>query len=342
MIEDPLSDLPDLEDIRAAQARLAGVARRTPLIESEDLSALAGARVFLKCESLQRTGSFKIRGAWSRASKIPEKDRTLGLAAFSSGNHAQGVAEAARLMGVPAWIVMPSDAPRAKIESVRRRGANVRLYDRLGESREAIAEEIAARTGATLIRPFDDAYVIAGQGVAALEALEQARGAQFSDFLCCASGGGLMAGSAIVFSGVSPATRLHVCEPQGHDDHLRSLEAGRLVANPPGVRSMADALMAPQPGDLTFRINKTRLAGGFAVSDDDLRAAMSYGFHRLRLVLEPGGATALAALLANPGAFAGRGPLLVMLSGGNVDPEIFAAAIARVPEDPDFTAGGRV
>jgi threonine dehydratase len=333
MIADPLRDQPGLDDVRLAAGRLDGVAVRTPLLVSRDLSDAIGAEVYLKCENLQHTGSFKIRGAWNRASMIPEAQRAAGLAAYSSGNHAQGVAEAARLMAIPAYIVMPSDAPSAKIDAVRRRGGEVHLYDRLRESREAIAGEMAARTGATLIRPFDDAWVIAGQGTAALEAIEQAGRVRFDSLLCCASGGGLMAGMATVFSALSPQTQLFVCEPEGHDDHVRSLEAGKICVNAPGTRSIADALMAPQPGDLTFAINQPRLSGGFTVSDDALRNAMSFAFHRLRLVLEPGGATALAALLENRERFAGGGPVLAILSGGNVDPDMFFDAVRRPPQD---------
>lgn len=333
MITDPLRDLPTLEDIQDAARRIAGVTVRTPLLRSDELDALVGAPVWLKCENLQRTGSFKMRGAWNRISRIPEADRPKGVVAFSSGNHAQGVAESARILGLAATIVMPADSPKAKIESTRRRGATVRLYDRINESREAIAAEIAARTGATTVRPFDDAWIMAGQGTAGLEAIEDARvgGVTFGSLLCNASGGGLLAGVATAFEALSPATKVYAAEPQGHDDLIRSLAAGRIVSNEPGARSIADALMSPEPGVLPFAVHQRRVAGGFAASNDELLDAMSFAFHHLNLVLEPGGVASLAALITHRAAFSGRDPVLVILSGGNVDPEMYARAISRPP-----------
>jgi threonine dehydratase len=331
MITDPLRDLPTFADIEDAALRVKHVTVRTPLLRFEALDEAVGTSVWVKPETLQRTGSFKMRGAWNRMSRIPEADRGKGVVAFSSGNHAQGVAESARLLGMKATIVMPSDAPAAKIESTRRRGADVRLYDRVKESRETIAAEIAGKSGATTVRPFDDSWIMAGQGTAGLEAALDAQkmGVRFDSLICNASGGGLLAGMAVAFEGVSPETEVYVAEPDGHDDLIRSLAAKQIVNNAPGVRSIADALMSPAPGALTFEIHKRRVRGGFTASDDQLLDAMSFAFHHMKLVVEPGGANALAVLLNNRAYFAERGPILVVLSGGNVDPEIFARAIAR-------------
>jgi len=331
MITDPLRDLPTFADIEDAALRVKHVAVRTPLLRFEALDEAVGASVWVKPETLQRTGSFKMRGAWNRISRIPEADRGKGVVAFSSGNHAQGVAESARLLGMKATIVMPSDAPAAKIESTRRRGADVRLYDRVKESRETIAAEIAGKSGATTVRPFDDSWIMAGQGTAGLEAALDAQkmGVRFDSLICNASGGGLLAGMAVAFEGVSPETEVYVAEPDGHDDLIRSLAAKQIVNNAPGMRSIADALMSPEPGALTFEIHKRRVRGGFTASDDQLLDAMSFAFHHMKLVVEPGGANALAVLLNNRAYFAERGPILVVLSGGNVDPEMFARAIAR-------------
>lgn len=335
MIVDPLNDLPTLADIEDAAKRLKGVTVRTPLLRHEDLDRLVGAPVWIKPETLQRTGSFKMRGAWNRISRIPEADRGKGVVAFSSGNHAQGVAESAKILGMKATIVMPADAPQSKIASTRARGAEVRLYDRLKESREEIAKEIADSSGATTIRPFDDAWVMAGQGTVGLEAARDANamGIQFDSLICNASGGGLIAGIAVAFETLQSATRIHAAEPAGHDDLIRSLEAKRIVANAPGVRSIADALMSPTPGVLPFEIHKRRVTGGFTATDGQILDAMSYAFHKLKLVAEPGGAASLAALLFNRAQFAGRGPVLVVLSGGNVDAPVFSEAIGRQPPD---------
>jgi len=333
MIIDPLRDLPTFADIEDAIVRVKGVTVRTPLLRFEALDEVVGAPVWVKPETLQRTGSFKMRGAWNRISRIPEGDRSKGVVAFSSGNHAQGVAESARLLGMKATIVMPTDAPAAKIASTRRRGAEVRLYDRVNESREAIAAEIAGASGATTVRPFDDSWIMAGQGTAGLEAARDAAamGVTFGSLICNASGGGLLAGMAVAFEGVSPDTEVYVAEPDGHDDLIRSLAARQIVSNAPGIRSIADALMSPEPGALTFEIHKRRVRGGFTASDDQLLDAMSFAFHNMKLVVEPGGANGLAVLLNNRAHFATRGPVLVVLSGGNVDADMFARAIARAP-----------
>ncbi|HVY88394.1 MAG TPA: threonine/serine dehydratase [Hyphomonadaceae bacterium] len=333
MIVDPLKDLPTLEDVEDAARRLKGVAIHTPLLRSEALDAAIGAPVWIKPETLQRTGSFKMRGAWNRISRIPAADRKRGVVAFSSGNHAQGVAESAKILGLHATIVMPADAPKAKIEAARGRGAEVRLYDREKESREGIAAEIAQKTGATTIRPYDDAWIMAGQGTTGLEAAQDAKalGVKFGSLICNASGGGVISGIAVAFEGVSPSTEVWAAEPAGHDDTIRSLKAGQIVSNEPGFRSIADALLTPEPGVLPFAVQQRRLKGGFTATNDQLLDAMSFAFHHLKLVVEPGGATSLATLLNNRKHYAERGPILVVLTGGNVDAEMFSKAIARTP-----------
>lgn len=333
MIKDPLKDIPTFDDIEDAGRQIAGVTIHTPLLRNEVLDQLVGAPVWIKPETLQRTGSFKMRGAWNRISRIPEADRQRGVVAFSSGNHAQGVAESAKILGMRATIVMPADAPKAKIEAARGRGAEVRLYDREKESREGIAAEIGERTGATTVRPFDDGWIMAGQGTAGLEAAidAKAKGVTFGSVVCNASGGGLIAGVATAFEALSSSTEVWAAEPSGHDDLIRSLAAGKIVSNAPGYRSIADALLTPEPGVLPFEVHKRRVKGGFAATDDQLLDAMSFAFHYLKLVVEPGGACSLAVLLGNRQHFAARGPVLVVLSGGNVDAEMFARAIARSP-----------
>jgi threonine dehydratase len=333
MIRNPLEDLPTLDDIRDAAKRIAGIAVHTPLLRNETLDAVIGAPVWIKPENLQRTGSFKMRGAWNRISRIPDADRTRGVVAFSSGNHAQGVAESAKILGLKATIVMPADAPRAKIEAARGRGATVRLYDRVKESREGIANEIAEQTGATTIRPYDDGWIMAGQGTSGLEAIEDAAklGVKFGSVVCNASGGGLISGVATAFEALSPATEIWAAEPAGHDDTIRSLKAGKIVSNEPGYRSIADALLTPEPGNLPWQVHQRRLKGGFAATNDQLLDAMSFAFHHLKLIAEPGGACALACLLTNRQHFAARGPVLVVISGGNVDAEMFTRAISRPP-----------
>jgi threonine dehydratase len=320
-----MSDLlPTFADFAAAAERLAGRARTTPLLESLALNGLVGGRVLLKAEPLQHTGSFKFRGA---CNAISQSDAPA-VVAYSSGNHAQGVARAARLLGRRATIVMPADAPAIKLENTRADGAEVRLYDRAGESREAIGAEIAARTGAELIRPYDDARIVAGQGTAGLELAEQARAADAipDAALIPCGGGGLIAGCSLALAELCPGIEIFAVEPEAFDDTRRSLAAGARLTNPAGARSICDALLVPSPGELTFEINRRLLAGGLAVSDEEVLRALDFAFRQLKLVVEPGGAVALAALLA--GRFAARGrTVAVMLSGGNVDPALFADAL---------------
>ena len=316
--------LPAFTDVEAAAARLTGIAVRTPLLESDALNDRVGGRVLLKAECLQRTGSFKFRGAYHAISRIDAG----AVVAYSSGNHAQGVAAAARLLGKSATIVMPADAPAIKIESTRAHGAEVRLYDRHAESREAIGAEIAAQTGAALIRPYDDPRIIAGQGTVGLELAEQARerGVRLDLALAPCGGGGLIAGCALALTKAFPAIAIYAVEPAGLDDTRRSLETGAREVNAPGATSICDALLVPTPGELTFALNRRLLAGGLAVRDDEVRSAIAFAFRHLKLVLEPGGAVALAAVLAKKLPLEGR-TAAVVLSGGNVDPALFAAAI---------------
>jgi len=329
LMPDPMAEAPVFADIEAAAARLAGWAVRTPLLNLPALDQMLGGRILLKAEILQRTGSFKFRGAFNRISLIPEAERDAGVVAYSSGNHAQGVAAAAALLGVPAVIVMPEDAPAIKVANTRGYGAEVVLYDRDTENREAIGAALCAERGATLVRPFDDPGVIAGQGTCGLEIAQQAaaRGFEIDALMVCCGGGGLTAGSALAMAELSPETQVYTVEPAGFDDTRRSLAEGARVENDPAARSICDALLAPTPGELTFPINRRLLAGGFAVSDTEVRAAMNYAFRTLKLVIEPGGAVALAALLA--GRLETRGKTVALtLSGGNVDPNIYREMLA--------------
>lgn len=312
-----MSAVPTFADVQAAALRIKPHAVRTPLVESPVLSEINGARVFLKLEILQRTGSFKFRGACNAVAQLSPQQRRAGVVAFSSGNHAQGVAAAARLFDVPALIVMPADAPAAKLEGTRAHGAEIVFYDRVKDDREAIAAGLCAERGATLIRPFDQAEVIAGQGTVGLEIAEDAArfGVTLETVLAPCSGGGLSAGIALGLSGSAPQTKVRSVEPENFDGMKRSLEAGRRITAPGGALSLADALMAPTPGVLVFEIARDRLGPGLAVTDDALRRAQAFAAGHLKLVVEPGGAAALAALL--DGAVKGETVALV-LSGGNV------------------------
>jgi threonine dehydratase len=321
--------LPGLTEIRAAAEKLAAVAVQTPLLQAPALDRRTGGHVLIKAEMLQRTGSFKFRGAYNKISRIAPALRHKGVVAFSSGNHAQGVAAAAQLLKTPATIVMPADAPAIKIENTRGYGASVVLYDRDTGDREAIAAEIVARTGATLVRPYDDPDIIAGQGTIGLELVRQAEalGCRLDLVLTPCSGGGLMAGCATAVKALSPQTRLMTVEPQDFDDMARSLASGHRQTNKPGRRSICDALMSPTPGVLTFRINQRLTEAGLAVSDAEVQQAMAFAFRELKLVVEPGGAVPLAAVLSGKVEAAGQ-TIALVLSGGNVDAATFTAALA--------------
>lgn len=315
-----------VQDIRAARHRIAPFAVQTPLISSPRLDDRVGGRMFLKAECLQTTGSFKLRGATNAVLQLPQG--CPGVVAYSSGNHAQAVALAARRAGLPAVIVMPADAPQTKRDRTAAYGADVVLYDRATESREAIGEEIADRRGLALIPPYDHPRTIAGQGTVGLEACEQmaAAGAKADQVLICCSGGGLAAGVGLAVREAYPACQIITVEPEGHDDMARSLAGGERVANQSPPASICDALLVPTPGELTFAILKELGARGVSVSDDDARAAMSVAIDELRVVLEPGGAVALAASLFS-GIASGR-TSLVILSGGNADRAAIGAALA--------------
>ena len=318
-----------MADIRAAAERLLGRAVVTPLLESPALNARLGGRLLVKAETLQRTGSFKFRGAYNRLAQLSAAERKGGVVAYSSGNHAQGVAAAAQLLGLPALIVMPADAPAIKVANTRGYGAEVVLYDRYRESREEIGQRIAAERGATLVPPFDDYRVMAGQGTAGLEIAAQARAmaVKLDAVVIPASGGGLAAGCAVALASESPGTEVYAAEPVGFDDLSRSLAQGKRVANAPGATSICDALLVQMPGELTFPINRRLLKGSLAVSDDEVLAAMASAFAELKLVIEPGGAAALAAALSGKLDLKGR-TVAVIASGGNVDPATFARALA--------------
>lgn len=324
-------NLPTHRDVVAARKRIRNHVEQTPILHSSVLDGIAGARLLIKAECLQQTGSFKLRGATNRLLQIPQKKRAAGVVAFSSGNHAQGVARAARLLGMPALIVMPSDAPAVKVEGVEADGAEVRLYDRDTESREDIAEAIAVERGAVLVPSFDDPMIIAGQGTCGLEFAEQvkARGEALDHLICCTGGGGLISGMALGLEKASPATRIWTAEPNQHDDWKRSLETGQPQSNAPGTRSLCDAILTPQPGKLTWAIGSRLLAGGLSVSDEHAFEAMRLAFRQLRVVVEPGGAVALAsALFRLPEECKGK-TVGVVLTGGNVDPRFFATILER-------------
>jgi threonine dehydratase len=321
--------LPTAADVDEAARRLAGVALRTPLLTSIALDAMTGGRTFLKAETLQRTGSFKFRGAYNKLAAIPPERRAGGVVAYSSGNHAQGVAAAARLLGMHCVIVMPRDAPRAKRERTAAHGADVVLYDRARDDREAIASEIAAKRGAILVPPYDDALIIAGQGTAGREIIEDlgAMGLSPDVVVVTASGGGLTAGIALAVKARAPAAKLYTAEPQGFDDHARSFRSGRREENAALTGTICDALMARMPGKLTFAINQSLVSAGLAVSDTEVAAAVAFAFNELKLVVEPGGAVALAALMHGKIVVKDKVAVAV-LSGGNVDPEVFSRLVA--------------
>jgi threonine dehydratase len=321
--------LPTSADVDLAAQRLAGVAWHTPLVTSPVLDGLTGGRIFLKAETLQRTGSFKFRGAYNRLAAIPQSDRAGGVVAFSSGNHAQGVAAAARLLHMPALIVMPSDAPRPKRERTAALGAEIVLYDRENEDREQISRTLADQRHATLVPPYDDPLIIAGQGTAGRELVEDLAvlGMTPDIVVVNASGGGLAAGVALIVKARVPSAIIYTAEPAEFDDHMRSFASGRREHNARVSGSICDALMANSPGRLTFEINRTLVGHGVSATDEEAGRAVAFAFNELKLVVEPGGAVALAALLA--GKVDVRGKVAVaILSGGNVDPELFSRLVA--------------
>jgi threonine dehydratase len=322
--------LPTFADVQAAARRLAGIAIRTPLLENARVNDRLGGRLFVKAECLQRTGSFKIRGAYNFLASMSDADRTKGVVGWSSGNHAQGLAEAARLLGMRATIVMPADAPALKVANTRASGAEIVLCDRVKESREEIGQEIARKTGATIVPPYDHPWILTGQGTAGIEIAEQARELRVTLDAVAApcSGGGLATGVALGVKGLSPTTSVHAGEPAGFDDLARSLKSGRKERNDTLLGSICDALLAPTPGDVTFPLAQKVLGPGLVVSDDEVLDAMELAFREFKIVVEPGGAVALAAALTGKLPVKGRA-VAVVCSGGNVDHGTFMRALGR-------------
>lgn len=316
--------------IHAAAIRAKGHVRQPPLLTSPFLDEIAGRRLFIKAECLQHTGSFKFRGGWSALSGMEPALRKNGVIAFSSGNHAQGVALAARMHGVAAVIIMPDDAPSLKIDNTRALGAEVVLYDRNSQDRDLIGAKLADERALTLVKPFDEPLVIAGQGTCGLEIAAECKalGVTGAEVLVPCGGGGLSAGIALALEKHAPEMAVRPCEPQGFDDTIRSLISGRIERNPAMQGSICDAIITPSPGNLTFPIMQRLCQPGVAVSDDDCLHAMALAFSRLKIVLEPGGAVALAAALFHGDKLPDR-DLVVVVSGGNVDPETFVQALAR-------------
>lgn len=315
-------------DVQAAAARLAGHAVRTPLIESPALNERLGGRALIKPETLQRAGAFKFRGAYNRLSRLSDDERRRGVVAFSSGNHAQGVALAAQLLGCPALIVMPTDSPAVKVEGTRGFGAEIRFYDRFTEDRVAIADQIARERGCVVVPSYDDPHIMAGQGTVGLEIVEQARalGVELDRVLSPVGGGGLIAGVSTAVKALSPATEVWGAEPAGFDETRRSLASGRRETVDEGARSICDALLTPIPGELTWPINSRNLTGVVAVTDAEVAEAMRYAFSVLKLVVEPGGCVALTAALTGKIDLKGQTAAIVC-SGGNVDPALYARVL---------------
>ncbi len=320
----------NIEMIRAAAERLRGHARVTPLLSSPFLDEIAGRRVLVKPECLQHTGSFKYRGARSALSAMDPDLRARGVIAFSSGNHAQGIAKAAAEFASPAVIVMPSDAPAMKIANTRDYGAEVVLYDRATEDRDRIGAALAVERGLTLVKPFDEPQVIAGQGTVGLEIAQQAAAAGVYDaqVLVCCGGGGLTSGIALALAADAPGLKVRPVEPEGFDDVKRSLESGQIASNARATGSICDAIITPSPGEITFPILAAHCGPGLTVSDDECLRAMAAAFARLKLVIEPGGVVALAAALYHPEAISGDS-VIVVATGGNVDAGLYAEALAR-------------
>lgn len=320
----------DIAMIEAARQRMNGEAIRTPLMSSPFLDEIAGRKVLIKPECLQRTGSFKFRGGWSAVSALEPEVRKRGVIAFSSGNHAQGVALAASLHGIPAVIIMPRDAPAIKIENTKAYGAEVVLYDRANEDRDAIGAKLSEERGLTLIRPYDEPLVIAGQGTVGLEIAEQAQeaGIEKAEVLVCCGGGGLTSGIALALEARAPGLKVRTAEPEHFDDVARSLASGKIERNAALSGSICDAIITPQPGNITFPILKRLCGAGIAVTEEEALRAMVLAFQRLKIVVEPGGAVALAAALFH-GNELETDSVIAVASGGNVDSAIMADALSK-------------
>lgn len=324
-----------IEDIRAAADRLKGNARVTPLLESDALNILAGRRVLVKAECLQRTGSFKFRGGWSAVSALSPDQIKKGVIAFSSGNHAQGVALAAKLHGAPAVIIMPSDAPQMKIANTRGFGAEVVLYDRWGEDRDALGAKLAGDRGLTLIKPYDEPMVMAGQGTCGLEIAAQAAemGVTSGEVIVCCGGGGLTSGISLALEAEAPGLRVRPAEPYGYDDVAASLRSGQRERNTSNDNSICDAIVTPSPGALTFPVMKRLCGPGLVVADEEARCAMATAWKHLKVVAEPGGAVALASVLFRREEIEGDA-VICTISGGNVDPAQFAGVLSDYGDAP--------
>jgi threonine dehydratase len=322
-------EIPNYADIISAADVIANHAVRTPLMRNDILDEITGARVFVKPECLQRTGSFKFRGAYNAISRLSEDDLATGIVASSSGNHAQGVAKAASLFGAKSTIVMPSDAPTLKVDRTRASGAFVVFYDRETEDREACVADVLAKSGGVFIHPYEHFHVISGQGTVGLEVCQdiQEQGMSLDRVLVCTGGGGLTAGVALAVHEHFPNANLHSVEPQGFDDYQRSLKSGQLEKNDKSSGSVCDAILTPSPGKASFAINKNLLSDGVVVSDEEALAAVRFAFKELKLVVEPGGAVALAGLLQAGKSWSGE-TVALTISGGNVDPDFFAQIVA--------------
>ena len=318
----------NIDMITAAATRAKGIVRRTPLLSSPFLDEIAGRRVFVKAECLQHTGSFKFRGAWSALSGMSASNRAKGVLAFSSGNHAQGIALAAKMHDTSAVIIMPSDAPKQKIENTRTLGAEVVLYDRANEDRDVLGARLEAERGLTLVKPFDNPFVIAGQGTAGFEIAKQAKeqGVEKAQVFVPCGGGGLTSGIALALAEKAPDMIVRPCEPEGFDDAIRSLESGKIEVNTAKAGSICDAIVTPSPGEMTFPIMQKLCQPGFTVSEDECLSAMAHAFARLKIVVEPGAAVALASVLFR-GNQMPEGDVIAVVSGGNVDAEMFAKAL---------------
>lgn len=321
-------NVPTYADVESAARRIAGQAVKTPLLQNTALDELSAANVFIKPECLQRTGSFKFRGAYNAIAGLPGEERAKGIVAASSGNHAQGIAEAAHIFGVGATIVMPSDAPEVKIQRTRRSGADIVFFDRASDDREAVTAKVVGETGGVLVHPFNNAMVIAGQGTVGLEIADDlvARSVVADRVLVCTGGGGLTAGVALAIRQRFTEAKIHPVEPEGFDDYRRSLISGNLESNNKTSGSICDAIITPVPGEIGFSINRDILSEGLVVSDQQALEAVRFAFDELKLVVEPGGAVALAALLAAGKKWAGE-KIAIVLSGGNIDTEVMVKAL---------------
>ncbi len=321
-------NIPTIDDVLAAQTRLAGKAYKTPLLRSHILDEMLGASVYLKAECLQRTGSFKFRGGYNSIAALGEKAKKHGVIACSSGNHAQGLAEAGRLLGVEVTIIMPEDAPAIKRARTERSGAKVVIYDRATGDRDAITEKLARETGAILVHPYNYGPVIAGQGTAGLEIVDELKAQNIVPdmVLTPAGGGGLLCGLYLAISNGFPDAKIHPVEPEGFDDYDRSLRAGKRLANENASGSLCDAIITPMAGEISFSITNGNIPHGYVVSDEEALQAVAFAFNELKCVVEPGAAVALAALISGKAECRGKN-IVVMLTGGNIDPDILLRAL---------------